>query len=71
MLKNLIDKPYVVKCHKMLKTSNNLYVVYDLIGKYPTLAELIENKRLTGQNESIFCFKVEKNIALQILNSLK
>jgi len=71
MLKNLIDKPYVVKCHKMLKTSNNLYVVYDLIGKYPTLAELIENKRLTGQNESIFGFNVEKNIALQILNSLK
>jgi hypothetical protein len=71
ILKNLGDKPYLFKCHKMLKTSKNLYVVYDLVGKNPTLAKLIEKKQLNSQIRSKFYFIVEKNIAIEIMNVLK
>jgi hypothetical protein len=71
ILKNLGDKAYLFKCHKMLKTSNNLYVVYDLMGKNPTLASLIETKQLNTQAKSTFKLIKEKNIAVQIINILK
>jgi len=56
ILKNLGDHPNLFKCHKMLKTSHNLYVVYDLMGKYPTLSHLLENKLINGQVKSNFYF---------------
>jgi hypothetical protein len=71
ILKNIGDKAYLFKCHKMLKTNNNLYVVYDLMGKNPTLASLIETKQLKTQAKSTFNFTSEKNIAIQIMNVLK
>jgi hypothetical protein len=71
ILKNLGDKSYLFKRHKMLKTTNNLYVVYDLIGKNPTLASLIETKQLNSQSKSRFYYMSEINIAIEIMNVLK
>jgi hypothetical protein len=48
-----------------------LYVVYDLMGKNPTLANLIETKQLNTQAKSTFKPIKEKNIAVQIINVLK
>ncbi len=71
ILRDLGDKLYLFKRHKMLKTTNNLYVVYDLIGKNPTLANLIETKQLNNQSKSRFYYKAEINIAIEIMNVLK
>jgi len=61
VLKSLGDQPFLFKCHKMLKTSNNLYLVYDFMGKYPTLANLIENHSINGQSKSNFFIYLRKN----------
>lgn len=71
ILKSLGDQPFLFKCHKMLKTSNNLYLVYDYMGKYPTLANLIENRSINCQVKSIFFTYLEKYIALRILNYIR
>lgn len=61
VLKSLGDQPFLFKCHKMLKTSNNLYLVYDFMGKYPTLANLIENNSINGQSKSNYLAYLRKN----------
>lgn len=60
ILKTLNDSSMVLKCHKMLKTANNLYIVYDLMGKYPTLDEQIEKNLLNEQTKSILYFIFRK-----------
>ncbi len=43
ILKALNGSDYVMKCYKMLKTSNNLYVVFNLIGSNPNLEDYLNN----------------------------
>lgn len=43
MLKE-VEGEWVIKCHKMLKTTNNLYLVYDKMEE-STLATLIDSKQ--------------------------
>jgi hypothetical protein len=44
MLKEL-SGDWVIQCHKMLKTTNNLYLVYDQIIPTNTLAYRIQNSK--------------------------
>lgn len=62
ILKYLGDQPFLFKCHKMLKTSNNLYLVYDLIGRYPSLAQMIEKNTINGQAKSNHKFIILRKI---------
>ncbi len=71
VLKALGEQPYFFKCHKMLKTSNNLYLVYDLMGKYPTLSELIENLSISGQARSTHLLMSRKKYRIASFEVLK
>lgn len=50
ILKSL-SSPVVIECHKMLKTSNNVYLVYDYCDGSP-LSEIA--KTLTKETSTIF-----------------
>ncbi len=55
ILQNFINQQSIlVKCHKMLKTSSNLYVVFDWIGKNPNLEEYLNKIQEISQNKSIY-----------------
>jgi hypothetical protein len=64
ILPNFINpQSSLIKCHKMLKTSSNLYVVFDWIGKNPNLEEYLNKIQEIPQNKSIYFFDINrKNI---------
>ena len=65
ILPNFINpQSYLIKCHKLLKTSSNLYVVFDWIGKNPNLEEYLNKIQEIPQNKSIYFFNINrKNIS--------
>ena len=54
-----MSDPTIVECHKMLKTTNNIYLVYDYCDG-TTLEELIENQVSLSEAKSTYILKQRK-----------
>ena len=65
-----VDHINIVKCYKMLKTKNNIYLVYDYCDPNTSLEKLLKNS-LSIQESILFFRSLEENYAKQISIALR